>query len=155
MKYIAAGLCVCATAVISPCFRTQKNNVIQEQLQEYYENIPAKEIHTAIRNNDYETLTRQITSCPSNKEAAYCGNRPLHTAAESGNLAIIAFLVSWGASYTHQRPLDGNTPAHIAAKYLYTPIVTTLQQYGANLDTQDHNGLSPRDIMYRTWGIEI
>jgi ankyrin repeat protein len=59
----------------------------------------------------------------------------------------VAFLLRKGAGVNGQSSKNGETPLHIAIKYQGYDLFKLLIKYGADLDMEDDNGVSPRDLL--------
>ena len=77
-------------------------------------------------------------------QMAYGLNRPLHVAAQEGNLEDIQVLNEVGAEL-HAKGEMGLTPLHYAAMDGNVEIIRLLLRLGANKEMKDFDGLRPID----------
>lgn len=68
------------------------------------------------------------------------GHRPLHNAAESGNLSLVKYLVEEKGADIHATSQQGHTPLYEAVDEGNLPVVKYLVAKGAKLDIQDEDG---------------
>ena len=69
--------------------------------------------------------------------------RPLHVATLKRNLSMVELLLQNGASVCSEIG-NGIQATHLAARLGYLEILSTLEDYGADLEREDQNGLTPR-----------
>jgi ankyrin repeat protein len=72
----------------------------------------------------------------------YYGGTPLHWAAESGHLEVVALLLEKGANVNAQNQ-HGETPLHRAAWDGHLEVVRLLLAKGTNVEAKDRDGLCP------------
>ena len=70
------------------------------------------------------------------------GSRPLHIAAQSGNVPMVQLLMGHGAEISAENHL-GEQPIHLAAKSGLIEVLTILIEGGAVLDYSDSGGRQP------------
>ena len=79
------------------------------------------------------------------------GDRPLHTAARTGNSAIVRLLLGKGASVTI-KAYDGATPLHRAVEHGKPEVVRLLIDAGADVNAIDDRGETPLHAAALTQG---
>ena len=78
-------------------------------------------------------------------EITSLGSRPLHLAAESGNLLLTKLLLQRGACVSPKN-YDGDQPIHLASKTGVLEVLGVLMEAGAAIDAQNDHDLRPLDI---------
>ncbi|XP_029013183.1 ankyrin repeat domain-containing protein 49 [Betta splendens] len=104
---------------------------------------PKEFILWAAENNRLSTLQRLLAADSS---LVHCydedGYTPLHRAAYSGHVDIVAALLAAG-SRSNPRTVDGWTPLHSACRWSHVAVASLLLQRGAELNAQTNGGLTP------------
>lgn len=97
----------------------------------------------AAENNRLSTVHTLLSTDPSLvhccDEDAYT---PLHRAAYSGHIEVVAALLAAG-SKVNPRTIDGWTPLHSACRWSRVTVASLLLQHGAELNAQTNGGLTP------------
>ena len=68
------------------------------------------------------------------------------TAAEQNNLSLLKDIVRYGGDVTLVRNQNGTTALHVAVSEDNVEIVKFLLHHGSDIDKQDKEGWSPRDL---------
>lgn len=98
------------------------------------------EILRAIRRDDQEGLESIISRRPEEREArGHMGRRPLHAAAERGNIEMVRLLLAVGADVNGRRDRE-DTPLFWAPS---AAIADCLLEAGADLHAKDWSGREP------------
>ncbi|XP_054786228.1 protein ACCELERATED CELL DEATH 6-like [Prosopis cineraria] len=78
------------------------------------------------------------------------GQNILHIAAKSGKDTVVKYILSTGKldNLLNQRDKNGNTPLHLASKYLHPKVLLLLTQVKRlNISLANNEGLTARDIV--------
>lgn len=101
---------------------------------------PLIEIH----EDDIHSSETQAHQCGDTSPSEVCVRKPLHIAAERGDLGVVEVLLSHGASADiDATTYAGCTALHLAAGLGHCDIVRALTSAGATLDTKGEHDLTP------------
>mmetsp|Transcript_31645 Transcript_31645/g.69161 ORF Transcript_31645/g.69161 Transcript_31645/m.69161 type:complete len:175 (-) Transcript_31645:327-851(-) len=103
-------------------------------------------IFAAADQGDLEKLVECLKEDPKSRDSRNKdGWQPLHQAAFSGEVDIIAALLKAGAN-VNAKCNDGDTPLHYASAQGNVSCLTPLVKAGADLEARDMDGESPLDV---------
>ena len=105
------------------------------------------DIHTAIVNNDIETVKKHIAAKKNlNEKDPMGGSSPLITAALFGRTEIAKLLIDAGADLSIQNN-DGSTALHVAAFFCHPEIVKMLLKKGVDKAVKNKYGSTAYETM--------
>ncbi len=109
--------------------------------------VPA--FHLAAYMGDLERLKQCLQNGTDINTQSECGSTALHAAVNSGNKAIVEFLISKDAQ-VDARDVSGLTPSCYAATHKYVDILDLLLDNGADVNTKDNWAYTL--LYYAIWG---
>lgn len=103
-------------------------------------------IHWACLRGD-RALVESLINAGDDPNRPCCDhdNRPIHCAAQEGNMDVVALLLDHGVSI-EQRGGDGNTPLHTAAREGHEQLVEYLLEQGAEVAARCEDDSTPLHV---------
>jgi ankyrin repeat protein len=118
-----------------------------------YDRLKITSLHLLAENGRYKTIKAILTYTEKNHSNELTkiinaldifGNTPLHSAAKSGNLDLVKYLIEEKGADFNAPDNDGETPLHSAASWGTLDVLKYLiEEKGADFNTPDNDGETP------------